>query len=185
MTKPKGNYTDRTGETIDIDGRPFQVTVHWGMVNGQARCVGVDLRSFTSKNSAKVDLSDAQSRNGWAEITSPVLRGLRIAEVIETSRRDVRLMREMVAALPEPDRKSLARKARAGTSKPGPASRWTFEVLRDVVAPAYRTGGRKPALAVQERLTDHFGEPVTRDMARKALGRARRVGLLPKYERGA
>jgi len=52
------------------------------------------------------------------------------------------------------------------------------------VAPAYRVGGRKPALAVQEALAVHFGELVTPDMARKAVRKAREAGHLPAYDGG-
>lgn len=185
MTEPRDRYTDRTGETVEIDGQTFHVTVHWAMVGGRARCVGLDLRSFRSKNDARSDLSDARSANGWAEITSPVVRGVRVAEVVEESRQDVKLLRQMVAALPPARRQALGGPAGAGQSKPGPRSRWTDELLRDVVAPAYRVGGSQPAKRVQEALEAHLDEPISRDMARKAVARARDRGFLPAAtERG-
>ena len=185
MGKPKDAYTGRTSVPVEIDGVPFQATVHWAIVGGRARCVGVDLRSFTSKNSARADLSDARPvGGGWAEITSPVMRGLRVAEVIAESKQDTALLQQMVAALPAVQRRALGAPVGQTRGKPGPRSRWTDELLREVVAPAYRLGGRQPAKAVQEALEKRLGELITRDMARKAVARARVAGYLPPHERG-
>lgn len=174
-------YVGRSSESVVIDGETFMATVHWAMVGGQARCVGLDLRSFVSRTAREVDLSDAEPLGRWAEITTPVVRALRAAEVIETARRDRELLAQMIARLPDTHRQALVG---APPRRPGPKSRWTPEVLRDVVAPAYRLAGRrKPAVAVQQALTDHWREPVTPDTARKGVAAARKAGYLPAYEK--
>lgn len=180
MTKPQSDrWISRTAERVKIDGHQFSVTVHWAMVGGQARCVGLDVRAFTSKNAAKVDLSDAKPVGEWAEITSPALRQVRVAELVESSRQTTAAMKAMLDALPPAQVQAISSKTGA-KRKPGPESRWTDELLRDVIAPAYRTGGRKPSQAVLRALRAHLKDPlISADVARKAVQKARQAGYLP------
>jgi hypothetical protein len=61
----------------------------------------------------------------------------------------------------------------------GPERALSVEALTTVVKPAYEKGGRKPVVAVRDALSKQRGEPVTMDQARKAVVRAREIGVLP------
>lgn len=193
MGRTPDHYIGRHGETIRIGGKAFSVTTHWASVNGRAACVGVDVHAFRSKNSAKADLSDAKpTEDGWAEITSPVLRGLRVAEVQDQGRRDLMgLLSQALADAPRREARAGGRVKKALEAqplrrRPGPPALVTDDVLREVVAPAHRTGGRKPVQAVQAALSAHRGgERVSIDQARKAVAKARKRKFLPPVERGS
>lgn len=184
MTEPD-RYVSRTGERVHIEGREFTVAIHWATVGGRLTPVGVDLRSFTSKTDNEADLSDARPTGGWSEITSPVVRGLRTAEVIEQQRQNVRLLSEMLAAMSRAQRKALGQPVGKHRKAPGPPTRYTDELLRTVVVPTYQMGGRKPSMAVLEALRRHFDDQqLSPDVARHVVQKARRAGLLPAYDRG-
>jgi len=182
MSKPKQSkdrYRGRLGTTAESHGKTFYVTVHWGTVEGQVVCVGLDLRSFRSKNSEACDLFDAKPiTGGWTEITSPVVRGFRTAEIIEFARVATRDL----AAWAAPDRPEIARSyAAEARNRRGPTPQLDDDAIERIVAPAYRGGGRKPVQAVRQALeaSGLLRSPVTIDQARKAVMRARKQGALP------
>jgi hypothetical protein len=190
MTEARDHYLGRIGETYLLADRPFSVTTHWASVNGKAVCVGIDVRSFTSKRG---DGSDAKPVDGtWSEVTSPVVRALPVATAVEQGRRDMlglswylEWSEDITAAQRQAaEAVTAAAAAKPQRGKPGPKPRVTDDILREVVAPAYRGGGRRAAQRVREALEQHRGELVTIDQASKAVAKARRRGFLPAYERG-
>lgn len=194
MTAARDGYIARMGETVVIRGRPFRVTVHWARVGGRAVCVGLDLRGFDSKAERKRNITDAEPVDGtWGEITSPVVRGFKVAETVEMSRQNALLLGQWLAAFDDATpaqrvagrRAARAMESKPERAKPGPRPLLDQAALAAVVVPAYQTGGRKPVEAVRQALERHRGERVTTEQARKAVGRARRQGLLSAYERGA
>lgn len=189
--RQRDQYAGRTSDTLEIGGEPFQVTVHWAVVGGQRRCVGMDVRGFTSRQAAKADLSDARPLPGgsWGKVTSPVIRAVPVGAVVEQAQRDAKALAQAVAAMPLPQRQAVEQRP---PGRPGRAPRWSREVLAQVVAPAYLAAASKPSMAVLEALLAYVGPPaanadpaVTADMARKAVQAARKAGLLPAAnERG-
>jgi hypothetical protein len=181
MTRTKGRYLGRSGEVIEVAGREVAVTAHWAEVDGNAVCVGLDLRTFSSRNAARCDLNDAKPLQGWAEVGTEVVRGLRVAEAVEQSRQDLLGLLSAAVAEAPALRPVLSRKPEP--HKRGPQTQWTPEVLREVVAPAYRAGGRKRAEAVQAALEAHRGEVVTYEQAKHGIRAARLAGLIAPANR--
>jgi hypothetical protein len=64
---------------IDPDGHTWHVTVHWADIGGRSTPIGVDLRAFTG--------NDDQVRPTGGVLTAAVVRSLRIAEIIEDTRK--------------------------------------------------------------------------------------------------
>ena len=183
--RQRDQYAGRTPEVLEIDGEPFAVTVHWAVVGGQRRCVGLDVRAFTSRNAAKADLTDARPLPGgsWGKVTSPVIRAVPVGAVVEQAQRDAIALQQAVAAMPLPQQQAIEQRPQGRAGRP---PTWSREVLAQVVVPAYRTAASKPSIAVQEALTQHADYQVTADQARKAVQAARKAGLLPAAnERGA
>ena len=193
------HYVGATAETIDLDGRPFSVRVHWGQVDGKVVPVGLDVRSFTSKAEKRLKLGeDARPVvGGWQPITSPVVRSLRVADQVEQSRRDLLSMRNAVSLIDAPAlrafdevAKLLHASAAPPKRRPGPKPLLTDEQLRDVVAVAYNRGGANCRQAVRNALS---ALPVYKGAEPKdltgaavaAIRRARAVGLIaPASTRG-
>lgn len=117
-------------------------------------------------------------------INSALWRQLPIGQLVDESVETVQhLAEEMFRASNRDHFKVLVDLNRPG-KRPGPQSSLTFELLRNVVAPAFRAGGRKGVVAVQ-RAMQEAGYPgsgpdggVTIDQARKAVTKARRMRLL-------
>lgn len=66
---------------IDSDGREWYVTVHWARVDENAIPVGLDLHAFVDEQRG------GRMRTTGGMLTAGVLRSLRVAEVVEASRR--------------------------------------------------------------------------------------------------
>lgn len=181
---------------------PWAVTAHWAAVDGRAVCVGLDLRSFTLKaDPAPVRLvaKPVHAREGWQEVTTPAVRAVPIARMVELARQQAEVMRAdapaLLAALGlSPDGPALqAAEDQVDAFAPperrrGPAPLLTDDQLRTIVAPAYRRGGRKPIPEVQRALLQSgvLRPPVTHEQARKAVARARKLpGLIPPYRRAS
>jgi len=180
---------------VNLLGAKFMLRAHFADVRDRVVCVGIDLRSFESEirnGREHIELQD------WTdELNSPRWRALPVSESIESVRR---LLSDSIAAsLNYPELSSLQteqdreemRHALTLMSKPASGTRkgrtpvLTDEVLAGVVAPAYRSAGRRPVQAVQAALTA-AGAPgagpsgeVTIDQARKAVARARAQQLIP------
>lgn len=183
----------RLGKNVTIGGQDFYVRVHWAVVGGQATVVGLDLRSFFSRQEARAldGITDARPVEGeWREITTPVLRGLRLGEVTEATRSFLMADPSWLEAFapPTPEQRQVLRDTQAALCEADPPRRGPPFLLSDdeletVVARAYRQGGRKPVPAVRvalERLPQYKGR-ATRDQAKKAVERARGKGFLPPY----
>jgi hypothetical protein len=188
-TKGAPRGIDSIGNQVTLLGARFQIRVYFGEVGGRMVCVGIDLHAFEKERDGLPE---------WAEeLNSPRWRALPVAETVETQRK--LLLDTAQASLVQPERWGLT------TSKDRAAMRATVkrieslnppsgrgrkpllsaEHLVEVVAPAYRGGGRKPVQAVREALeaagvagAGPSGE-VTIDQARKAVARARHAELLP------
>ena len=182
---------------VTLHGQEFHVRTHWAQVDGRPTVVGVDLRSFqVEERSIAEALVPPEPVGGqWSEVTSPVVRALRIGSVAEGHRLEFMESYDVdIEERPESERGQLeADQAFWGTEpdrkKPGPAEQMTDDLLRSVVEPAYRRGGRKPVVAVQEAL-EAAGYPgsawdpkkrrnvVSPNQASAAVRKARAKGLL-------
>lgn len=143
---------------MTLHGQEFHVRTHWAQVDGRPTVVGVDLRSFTAEEVPVAEAWDTARPVGgqWSEVTSPVVRALRIGSVAEEHRLEwMESYDEDIAEHPEHE-DLVESQAFWGTEparkKPGPTEQMTDDLLRSVVEPAYRRGGRKPVVAVQEAL---------------------------------
>lgn len=196
MSETADGYVARAGKTVNIGGEDFYVRVHWGVVNGRAAVIGVDLRSFFSRQEARAleGITDARPVGGqWREVGTPAVRGLRLAEVAEATRSFLMHDPSWLEAFapPTPSQRDVLRGAQVALAdKPqprrGPPALLSDEELEQVVAVAYRQGGRRPVEAVREALTrlPQFKGRVTREQAKKAVQRARDKAFLPPTERG-
>lgn len=169
-------------------GQPLSVDVHLAQVRGRMVCVGLDVRSFEAGEEG----STGQPLDGdWRPITSPVMRALPTATVIEQALGQVRDEFGFVFGHLDRDKyPELLAQVEGYFTPParrrGPKPVIDDELLRDVVAPAYRMGGRRPVQAVKTALEAagvHKGR-VSIDQARKAVVAARSRGFIPPYDRG-
>lgn len=173
----------------EIDGRPFVVFVHWARVDGKAVPVGLDLRCYIDYDPGDGKRHVGPIHGQWTEITSPLIRKVRVAEEIEKSRQlaPEKLTKWNDDAVTAAQRKALADTAEAFAQpkrpKRGPAPLWTDEVITSVVAPTYLNAGPRPVDAVRRALEEHAGQRVTKEQARKAVARARARGVLPAADR--
>ncbi len=156
-------------------------------------CVGLDIRGFTSDDTMR----KIKPLPGWDELNSPRLRALAIATLVEDMRKLFLDMSQAAQDRPdlwglkdESSRSAFKRASKAlkagSPVRSGRPPMLSDDELRDVVAPAYREGGRKPVQAVREALERHQmpgagrqGE-VTIDQASKNVQRARQLGFIPK-----
>src|SRR4051794_20146623 len=78
--------------TIEANGQPLDVTVHFARVGGRMTCVGLDIRSFRSFGSNPPEGMSRLLPVGMnlTEITSPLLRAVPTATVIEKASADFR-----------------------------------------------------------------------------------------------
>jgi len=182
---------------------PWAVTAHWAAVDGRAVCVGLDLRSFTLKADPAPEhlvAKPVNAREGWQEVTTPAVRAVPIARMVELARQQAEVMRAdapaLLAALglsPDGPALQVAEDQVDAFAPPqprrGPPRMLTDDQLRTIVAPAYRRGGRKPIPEVQKALLQSgaLRPPVTHEQARKAVARARKLpGLdFPPYRRAS
>lgn len=124
-----------------------------------------------------------------AHIDSALWRRLPIGSMIDTA---VQAQQETIHALlhtdPRPWMESL-RAAAPPRGRPGPRPSLTPELLATVVAPAFKSVTRKPVEAVRAALeiNGYAGSAadgsVTIDQARKAVTKARSMGLIPPAKR--
>src|SRR3954451_22114387 len=72
-------YLGRTWRTIQASDRRLLAGVHLALVRGRVICVGLDLRSFEEDHEGALKPMNAE----WIEITSPLVRGVKTAQLIE------------------------------------------------------------------------------------------------------
>jgi len=191
--KPRDQLVGSIPTEVTLLGAPYKVWVHFGKVRGRTVCVGLDIRGFTSDDTMR----NIKPLPGWDELNSPRLRALAIATLVEDMRKLFLDMSQAAQDRPDlwglKDESSQTAFKRASKAlrvasavRSGRPPMLTDDELRNVVAPAYLAGGRKPVQAVREALerhqmpgAGHQGE-VTIDQARKNVQRARQLGFIPK-----
>jgi hypothetical protein len=162
----------------DSGGCQWHLTVHWADVDGTATPVGLDLRAFTSDGRAHV-----QPTGGV--LTAAVLRSLRVAEIIEATRRQGAWTAPAVKRTPKARRSS----GEAPPRRPGrPADRGDDFVasVAALYCEAKAQGGepaRKPWPYVTGQLKARGFGDVTDGQLRNWTRRAKKLGLLPAKER--
>ncbi len=186
-----GRYIGGHSQTVEVNGQPLEVTAHFAHVRGHVRCVGLDIRGFSSVFGFEAPEDRGQVlpvQGRWTEITSLLVRGVHAAAVIEKASAGMRS--GILAAIAEEVRPQIdAFLDRPAPRRRGPKAQLDDVALRDVVAPAYRAGGRKPvqavrnALATSEQTRPIFRGVVSKDQASKAVVAARRRGFLPPADR--
>jgi hypothetical protein len=143
-----GQGTSAISQThTDPDGHTWRVTVHWADIGGRSTPIGVDLRAFTG--------DDDRVRPTGGVLTAAVLRSLRIAEIIENTRKRAPWARPASHPTPSGERGGRTKPAKRGAGRP-PDRDDTF--VAEVAAfyhEAKAQGGepaRKPWRYVAERL---------------------------------
>jgi hypothetical protein len=202
----RGNYLGGWPTTVEVNGRQLEVTAHFAIVGGRMTCVGLDVRSFWSPIGFRPPEDKEQIFPvglEWTEITSPLLRGVRTAEVIEsayeTSGSAIRSVLDSVvgslkeAGVPDGVADQMGPQLDALITKDIPGRRrgrkplLDDDVLRDVVAKTYQEAPRKPVQAVREALAaavPAYKGAVSPDVARKAVATARARGFIPPANSG-
>lgn len=208
MTKSATSATRYLGGwpmIVEVGGRSLSVTVHLAVVRGRMTCVGIDVRSFSPKIGVRApsELVDVEPMDGdWVEITSPLFRSVRTAEVIEAAVKQWQsgigefVERAAVSALaighPELAEKLMDGIGRLVGEEPpvpprrGPKPLLDETILRDVVAPTYLMAAKKPVQAVRLALAEAvpaYKGNVSPDVARKAVATARARGFIPPVRR--
>lgn len=182
-------YQVFSDDLVDIGGDAFKVRVHWAERDGQMVVVGLDLRAFHSDAEAMGVQAILQGdQHLWfsgAEVTVKALRALKFGEVLDRARTTLleSLGSVPVAAGEEVDRAATREAVKDTKRRPGPVPLVSDDLLAQLVAPAYKSGGRKPVEAVREALETALGERVTREQASKAVQRARDMDLIPRPNR--
>ncbi|MGN9911131.1 hypothetical protein ACTMTJ_26600 [Phytohabitans sp. LJ34] len=162
----------------DSDGHQWHLTVHWADIDGTATPVGLDLRAFTSDGRARV-----QPTGGV--LTAAVLRSLRVAEIVEATRR------EGAWTAPTVKRTTAARRSSVKTppKRPGRPAERGDDFVATVAAlyhEAKAQGGepaRKPWPYVTGQLKARGFGDVTDGQLRNWSRRAKKLNLLPAKER--
>lgn len=186
MPDPSDFYVGPVQVRTEAAGQPLVVDVHLAQARGRIVCVGLDVRAFTSGDGPN---GTRPLGDEWRPITSPVMRALPTATVIEQALSQVRDEFGFVFGHLDRDKYPELFSQVDGYFTPpagrrGPKPAINDETLHDVVAPAYRMGGRRPVQAVKEALEAagvHKGR-VSIDQARKAVAAARAKGFIPPYE---
>lgn len=202
-----GLYIGGYPTTIEANGQPLDVTVHFARVGGRMTCVGLDIRSFRSFGSNPPEGMSRllPVRMNLTEITSPLLRAVPTATVIEKASADFRS--GILGALDRQvgDLNGMGvLGALAGAGRPqvnaildgpsarrrGPKPQLDDTALRDVVARAYLDAPSKRVQAVQEALrTSELTKGIfmgheSREQASKAVVAARCRHFIPPAKRG-
>lgn len=196
-------YIFGRGTLVELRGEPFHVMVHLALVGGRVTCVGVDIKGFEQEihgdGSFHIDAGD-----GFTELTTPRLRGLRLGEVVDEAIAYTRSLVDEAADYPNAtwteeqltrlDEERAALDAAADRPRrPGrPASLSHPDVLQLVVetyTSHVAAGGRRPVIAVREALQKAgviegaAADGVTINQARAAIRHARSKKLLAQKGR--
>jgi hypothetical protein len=144
---------------------PWAITVELADVDGRLECVGISVRSSSSKS-----------------LTAEAFRGVRLGRVVDLARRNITARTS--GSMGQVTRVDLAKDAQAELdrrdfSKGGAHGLPPRELARvaDVYAQAWREG-RKPTQAVAKRFH------ITPSAAAKRVHRARQLGLLSATTKG-
>lgn len=189
----------------DADGRLVEVTAP-GLLSGgpgadlevvidlythrrRLICGGVRVTSAPHEESQLDDTLGTDAAG--LHIDSALWRQLPIGRMIEESVWSIQsTAQDLLRVAPRPWMESVA-SADTARSRPGPRPTLTPELLAEVVAPAFLSGGRKPVEAVRVALEVN-GYPgsgpsgdVTIDQARKAVTKARALDLIPPAKRNS
>lgn len=185
-------YVGRFPLEVEVAGRQVQVSAHLAMVRGRMTCVGIDVRSFEAPPAIEDNRDDFRPLGDeWVEINSPVVRAVRVAEVIEQAfDRSRGLFRQALDGLTIADDVITDVFEPTPSKRRGPKPALSDDVLRTVVAPAYLMAVKKPVVAVRAALDRSGLLPgagpdgrVTPDQARKAVVTARARGFIPPAKR--
>jgi len=154
---------------------PWRVTFHFAAVDGDARCVGVDVRGFRA-DVIERDHDLVDPANPPPPLTTSLLQRLQLGRLMDEARADLVALRRHVAAAADDieSRIQLAAEQAAGTPERAGRRRLTPDFLAAVAATYARAylEGESPTEAVASR----YGVP--RSTAGKWVMRARRDGLL-------
>ena len=158
----------------DPDGNGWHLTVHWARIDGAAVPVGLDLRAFTG--------TGTRMQPTGGVLTAAVIRSLRIAEIVETTRRHGD-WRTAQRRRPKPPRPSTPGKRGAG--RPAERGDDFIAEVADLYREAKAQGGepaRKPWRYVAEQLDTRGVPGVTDGQMKNWSRRAKNLGLLPTRE---
>jgi hypothetical protein len=165
-----------------IRGTRFYVGVHLAQVNDRLTCVGLDVRALNLGDSM-LTLPFDLGNSTWEEVSTPVLRGLPLRDVLDDALEQYRELVEGANSRAHElfGERDVSPQSSGGSRRRGRPPQLSDEALERVVAAAYRMGGHRPVQAVQEALegTGALPSPVTIDQARKAVLRARARGFIP------
>jgi len=166
-------------EWEDSQGNWWGVDTHWVMLDGRAECVGLTVRSFALQGpEGKRRARPIRSGGDVVPVRATTLRELSLREVLDQARRAVvGFMTDLprgALGLSSAERRRIEKTfaARPQIGRPP----LTLEVLEEA-AEAYRTGGRTPIRAVQEK------QGLTYSAADSRVRAARKAGLLPPAAR--
>jgi hypothetical protein len=176
------------------DAGPWEITAHWGQVNGRPVIVGLDVHSYAGQI-MRVDGSMEWRPVGdqLAEVTQGVLRGISITKIRDDTREAlIRNSEALLAVLPPEmelhaewaaDRLStLTAKGERRKRRPA-AGEDTLRLVAALYTEAIGRGDKAPAKYVEDQLRER-GEPRLstkggRVLVRQWIRRARERGYLP------
>lgn len=216
MIQPNDEYLGAADVPVapeeTLDGAPFMARVHFGLIEGRAQCVGLEVRAFVAEELDTEYEGETSAvihpLPGWQPLTSRRLRALKLDSLIEKAR--PLLLRQLnetadhlrasgkdwfdSMALAATEGRSSALGGRVQPPRRGRPTLLSHQDLAEIVARTYNehlnTGGRKPVQAVQAALQDSASLPgngpdgsVTDNQARAAVRRARAAGLLAPVTR--
>lgn len=184
MTQTYLGSASASGRFPDPLKGPWTVTAHYGEQDGEVVCIGLDIRAFkgTPGDTQRPPRPLARGAR-WEPITSGLVRGLRVADLVRDGRAHLGQLSDWLARQPSTTQKA-ARRA-ANPSKPGRPSQYNDAHYRKV-ADLYRANqGHAPAKAVHAALAaqgQEFSSPhdteAQRAQVRKWIAEARRRGLI-------
>ena len=157
----------------DPDGHTWHVTVHWADVNGRSTPIGVDLHAFTGE--------DAQVRPTGGVLTAAVLRSLRIAEIIEDTRKRAPWARPTSRPKSSRRQDAATTPVKRGAGRPPDRGDEFIAEIAALYHEAKAQGGepaRKPWRYVANRLTAQGIRDVTDGQLKNWSRRAKNLGLL-------
>jgi hypothetical protein len=183
----QGTYRGVFPVAAEVSGARVYVGVHLASVGRRVVCVGLDVRTVNLPDSVLDAPADLGNRT-WLEVGSSVLRNLPLSGVIDEAMEKYRSYIDVVSkggAVDWPAGHEVDVPSPTTRRRRGPRPVLGEDVLRAVVAPAYLMGGRRPVQAVLHALQQSgaLGSRVTIDQARKAVARARTLGLIPPPRR--
>ena len=197
MSEPRDRYLVLTSHPVTIGDETFRVRVHWAEVDGRATVVGIDLRAFFSENEDAMlrdlleqdDVYPLPQNEGMVEITTRALRGLGLREVTEASRQEAQRLARWAPVVggEQAERDGVVSALEPARGRGGPPRTIPDEALARVVAPAYLRAGSNTTEAVVAALRaadlPNLRNLVSVNQAKKAIGRARELGLIPPVEK--